>query len=262
MVPNSNNKIELISNVDLNEYLPYLQRALSKNKLIIIIGEFKVDYSGRASSFIDYGERILIIKKDHSVLIHKHKGATPINWQPPGNLINVTYDGNEIIINVLRKKPRERLLISIRHIFSLQILNLTDSAELEMYASEKQMQKAVFKQPSLISDDFRPVKIEKPVEPGFIDVYGYDSKGNLIIVELKRVTANKTAVLQLKKYINTFSKLVKEGKIKGVLAAPAITKQAEILLNQLNLEFKHLDPHLCAEIVKEGKRNKLTEFFL
>jgi RecB family endonuclease NucS len=255
-----NDKINVINKTSLKDYFQTLKRAISTNCMIILIGDFKVNYQGRASSQIDYGERLLIIKKDKSVLIHKDKGAVPLNWQPPGNLINITFEENKVIINVLRKSPRERLLITVKRIISLQIFNLRDNAEFIMYASEKQMQEAVIKKPNLIFKGFKPITIEKTVKPGFIDVYGYDKEGNFVIIELKRITAKKTSVLQLKKYLDIFSGEIRKGKVRGILAAPNITKEAEILLNQLGLEFKKLDPHQCAEIVKKDVRNKITDY--
>ena len=55
--------------------------------------------------------------------------------------------------------------------------------------------------PELLEEGFKPISWEKKVEPGFVDIYGEDKNGKLVIVEVKRKTASKEAALQLAKYI-------------------------------------------------------------
>ncbi|WEU41018.1 MAG: endonuclease NucS [Candidatus Odinarchaeum yellowstonii] len=259
--PSSNNgKVEIINKTNLEDYHPYIEEFLARNHTLIIIGEFKVEYTGRASSNIGLGERFLIIKKDKSFLIHRERGASPLNWQPPGNLIHVAVKNNKLFLKAIRRRPREILLVEFNKIFSLISLNTTDKAEFIMDATEEQMQEAVLRKPEILFKGFKPVSSEKHIKPGFIDVYGFDSEGNPVIVELKRTAATRESVIQLKKYLDSYSSPTDGMSIRGILAAPSITKSAEILLNKLGLEFKKLNPRECAEIVKHSKASKLTEF--
>ncbi len=256
----NNGKVKIVNKTNLEDYYSCLEDFLTKNYTILIIGEFSVQYTGRASSNIGVGERLLIIKKDKSVLIHQERGVSPINWQPPGNLINVIIKNNKLFLKAIRRKPRETLVIEFNKILSVISLNIKDAAEFIMDATEEQMQEAVLRKPDILFNGFKPVSAEKHIKPGFIDVYGFDCEGNPVIVELKRTSASKEAVIQLKKYLDSYSNPVTGKIMRGILAAPAITKSAEILLNKLGLEFKKLNPRECVEIVKRYKTSKLTEF--
>src|SRR3990172_12701666 len=122
------------------------------------------------------------------------------------------------------------------------------------------MHKAILLKPSLLEEGFKPISYEKKVEPGFVDVYGVDKNGKLVVVEVKRNTAGKDAALQLAKYIDAIkSKANRE--LRGVLAAPSLSKDVQRLLVTLGLEFKALDPKKCAEVLKRAETAKLETFF-
>jgi RecB family endonuclease NucS len=94
-----------------------------------------------------------------------------------------------------------------------------------------------------------------------VDVYGMDKAGKLVIIEVKRKTATKEAVLQLAKYIEAV-KLKADRQIRGILVAPSLGKDVQTLLVSMGLEFKELDPKKCAEILKKsGPNSKLETFF-
>jgi RecB family endonuclease NucS len=138
--------------------------------------------------------------------------------------------------------------------------SLTDTGEFSLYASEEDMQKAILLEPALLEVDFKPISYEKKVEPGFIDVYGVDKNGKLVVVEIKRKTANKMAALQLAKYINSIKSKVNR-EVRGILVAPNIAKDVQRLLATLGLEFKVLDPKKCTEILKRPGTKRLESFF-
>jgi hypothetical protein len=139
-------------------------------------------------------------------------------------------------------------------------LNLVDSGVFSLYASEEDMQKAILLEPSLLEEGFKLISYEKKVEPGFVDVYGEDKNGKLVVVEIKRKTAGKEAVLQLAKYVDAIKSRVNR-EVRGILVAPNIAKDVQRLLATLGLEFKALDPKKCAEILKKSETKKLEAFF-
>jgi hypothetical protein len=139
-------------------------------------------------------------------------------------------------------------------------LSLVDSGEFSLYASEEDMQKAILLKPSLLEDGFKPMSYEKRVEPGFVDVYGVDKNGKLVVVEIKRKTAGKEAALQLAKYIEAV-KSKADREVRGILAAPNIAKDVQRLLVTLGLEFKALDPRKCSEVLKKTATRRLEAFF-
>jgi RecB family endonuclease NucS len=122
------------------------------------------------------------------------------------------------------------------------------------------MHKAILLEPQLLEDGFKPISYEKKVKPGFVDVYGEDKNGRFVVVEVKRKTAGKEAVLQLAKYIEAVKSRTNR-EVRGILVAPNIAKDVQRLLETLGLEFKALDPKKCAEILKRAETKRLEAFF-
>ncbi|MCW4014755.1 MAG: endonuclease NucS, partial [Candidatus Bathyarchaeota archaeon] len=145
-------------------------------------------------------------------------------------------------------------------IFIISAMRLLDKGEFSLHASEADMQKAIILDPSLFEECFEPISYEKKVEPGFVDVYGVDKNGRLVIVELKRRTAGRDAALQLAKYVD-YIKTVTNREIRGVLVAPRLAKGVQTVLTSLGLEFKALDPKRCAEVLRRSETRKLADFF-
>ena len=71
-------------------------------------------YDGRANSTLENGERLLIIKSDGSLLVHRPVGYEPVNWQPAGGVFHVQIKDDGLEVHGVRQKPRE----SVRVIFS------------------------------------------------------------------------------------------------------------------------------------------------
>ena len=88
-----------------------------KKYTIVIIGSCKVIYEGRASSTLDYGERIVILKQDGSTLIHRPTGYKPVNWQPSGASIKIKPD------EIIQQYDKVALIIlswNISHILKVE----------------------------------------------------------------------------------------------------------------------------------------------
>jgi hypothetical protein len=236
------------------------REAVSQRKTLLVIGNCWVQYLGRAGSKLEPGERILIIKEDGSLLVHRSVGYEPVNWQPPGCVFHVQAKEEKLEIHAIRQKPRESVKVFFDKILVISALSLIDSGEFSLYASEDDMHKAILLKPSLVEESFKPISYEKKVEPGFVDVYGVDKNGKLVIVEVKRRTAGKQAALQLAKYIDAI-KIKANREIRGILVAPNIAKDVQRLLATLGLEFKALDPRKCTEVLKKAESRKLETFF-
>ena len=237
-----------------------LKDAVSQRKTILVIGDCWVNYSGRASSKLQPGERILIIKEDGSLLVHRSVGYEPVNWQPSGCIFHIHVTDNSLQIRAVRRKPAESVAVFFDKIHMVSALSLVDSGEFSLYASEEDMQKAILLEPSLVEEGFKPMSYEKKVEPGFVDVYGVDKDGNFVVVEIKRKTAGNEAVLQLAKYVDAIRSGVNR-KVRGILVAPNIAKGVQRLLASLELDFKALDPKKCGRMLKRSKTRKLETFF-
>jgi len=247
-------------NPSMDKAVTLAKDAFSKQQGLLIIGNCRVDYRGRASSKLESGERITVFKEDGSVLVHRPVGYEPVNWQPPGGIFNVSAVGDSLQIKTVRRKPPESVKISFDHVYLLSVLNLIDEGEFALHASEEDMQKAVLLMPSLVEDGLKPISYEKKVEPGFVDVYCEDKAGRFVVIEIKRKTASKEAALQLAKYVEAVRGIVNK-EVRGILAAPSLGKGVQRLLTTLRLEFKALDPKKCGEALSKPETKRLEEFF-
>jgi RecB family endonuclease NucS len=254
------NKLTVLTNPKLAEAAAIIEKAFVKRRTLIVAGRCSVRYTGRAKSTLEPGERILIIKEDGSLLVHRPVGYEPVNWQPSGSVFHVQIKPDVIEVHSVRHRPRESVRVTFDKVFMVSVLSLTDSGEFSLYASEQDMHRAILLKPSLLEEGFKPISYEKKVEPGFVDVYGMDKEGRLVVVEVKRKTAGKNAVLQLAKYIDAI-KIKADRKLRGVLVAPALAKDVQRLLLTLGLEFKALDPKKCTNVLKKAENLKLETFF-
>ena len=245
------NRLSLKTRPTLKESIIILNKAVQENNCIIIIGSCSVKYEGRARSTLEPGERVVFIKEDKALLIHRGQGYKPINWQPSSSYISITMHNEDLIIRSIRRQPREVIEITFTDIYTLLTFTLIDEGEFSLYVSERDIQRILIKEPGLIEEGFTPLDYEKQIDPGFIDMYGIDSQGNLVVIEIKRAKAGKDAVLQLSRYIRSVESSTKR-KIRGLLIADSITKSAHRMMKTLNLEFKSLDLNECADILKSS----------
>jgi len=236
-----------------------IEEAILRRKALIIVGNCWINYQGRASSKLEPGERIVILKQDGSLLVHRPVGYEPVNWQPPGCTFSSTVGRGLLSLRAAREKPREVLRIHFDRLFLISVLSLVDEGRFSLYASEEDMQKAILVQPSLVEKDLKLITYEKKVEPGFIDVYGIDDRGRMVIIEIKRKTAGKEAALQLARYVESVKESTNR-EVRGILVAPSIAKGVQRLLAALQLDFKALDPRKCAETIRSSETKRLQDF--
>jgi RecB family endonuclease NucS len=254
------NPVIALENPSVEQAAKFVKEAVSERKAVILVGNCWVDYRGRASSKLEPGERIVLIKEDGSVLVHRPVGYEPVNWQPAGCLFQTHVVGDVLRVRAIHRRPSESVKISFDHVYLLSAMSLVDRGEFSLHASEEDMQRAILLDPSLLEAGFEPISYEKKVEPGFVDVYGVDSKGKLVVVEIKRKTAGKDAALQLAKYVD-FVKTTVNREVRGVLVAPRLAKGVQKLLATLDLEFKSLAPKKCSETLRRTENRKLADFF-
>jgi RecB family endonuclease NucS len=250
----------VLENPDVKKAGEVVRQALSARKVLLIMGNCWVDYRGRASSKLEPGERIVMIKEDGSVLVHRPTGYEPVNWQPPGCIFQTSVKDDVLQIKAIRRKPSESVRLFFDRIFLVSAQGLVDVGRFSLYASEEDMQRAILAEPSLLEPYFKPITYEKKVEPGFIDVYGIDGDGKFVVVEIKRRTAGRQAALQLARYVESIKDTVNR-EVRGILVAPYLGKGVQRLLETLKLEYKALSPKKCAEILTRSETKKLADFF-
>lgn len=254
------NKLSVLTQPTLAEAATLIEKAFAQRRTLIVVGACHVNYVGRASSTLELGERILIIKADGSLLVHRPVGYEPVNWQPAGSIFHVQVKDDELEVHGVRQKPRESVRVAFDKVYMVSALDLSDSGDFLLHASEDDMHRAILLKPELLEEGFKPISWEKKVEPGFVDIYGEDKNGKLVIVEVKRKTASKEAALQLAKYIEPIKAKVNR-EVRAVLVAPSLGKDVQRMLVTLGLEYKALDPKTCAEVLKKSENAKLETFF-
>jgi hypothetical protein len=255
-----NKKIAVLENPTLSEATMLIETAFAQRRTLVIVGNCQVYYVGRANSTLEPGERLLIVKSDGSLLVHRPVGYEPVNWQPAGGVFHVQVKEEGLEVHGVRQKPRESVRAVFSEVFMVSALSLSDSGDFLLHASEDDMHRAILLKPELLEWGFKPISWEKHVQPGFVDIYGEDKNGKLVIVEVKRKTATKENALQLAKYIEPI-KSKNNREIRAVLVAPSLGKDVQRVLATLGLEFKALDPKTCALVLRKTPTSKLESFF-
>ncbi len=231
-----NKKIEIKMEPSLNEIEESIRTVFKDNLVLLILGSFSIDYKGRARSYIEAGDRILIVKSDGAMIIHRPYGYKPVNWQPRVDMFRISRKNEKLIITFIRKTPREEVTITLEKVYFLIYGKLMDEATFEMHLTEEELKKAIIKNPSLIEKDLKIINEEKEVAYGKADLIGKDSKGRIVVIELKKGKIGENEVLQLYRYVKYFKELGKN--VRGLIVGSGISPHAEVLLKNLGLEFK------------------------
>ncbi len=240
----------------LEEALDFSHNAPSR-EMFIIIGRCRIKYRGRAKSFLDFGDRLVIVKRDGSVLVHRDEKYTPVNWQPPGTGVEYTMDGGYFILQALRSNPPEKMQVEFESVQLMASTPLKDKVEMRITGMEKDFVEKIIQDPNSIEEGFRLLREEKATYSGSIDLYGIDKDGNKVIVEVKRSQASPSAVMQLEAYIKDFKKKNSDAKIRGILIAPRVPPMIRRLLEDRGLEYKELEYEF--ELV-DDKQKSLAEY--
>jgi endonuclease len=207
--------------------------------LVQVVAECEVVYVGRAASVADAGDFVVMLKADGSLQVHGYKGVKPVNWQPQADHVAVALDEGQAVLTVERRSPEEMVRIVFLETALVQALHLREGSGFVLMGSEAEMQRALASAPGLIEDGLTVLDVELPTDVGGIDLFARDAAGMLLVVELKRAKATQEAVHQLARYVGRVRELTGE-PVRGVVAAPAVTKPALAALARLGLEFREV----------------------
>ncbi|MEM4254395.1 MAG: endonuclease NucS [Candidatus Woesearchaeota archaeon] len=244
---------------ELNDYITLLADALKRNETIVFGCNCTIRYSGRAESFLNEGDRVIMIKSDNALLVHQPTGNAPINYMKPGTGYTVRTDDNKLVLkatNILEKESME-IVISRVHFFNSH--KLEDGQAIVIAGTEEDMSNMLYKNPELVEQGFKPVSQEEQTKYGFIDVLGTDKDGVLTVVECKRYAADLAAVTQLRRYVEKIMASKGITKVRGILAAPKITPNAEKMLKDWGFSFVSVKPPKYLEEF-DKKQKKLDSF--
>lgn len=216
-----------------------LNEAVHDRMMLIIVGNCLTMYEGRGAAHSDYGDKLIVVKGDGSVIVHGPTGFKPLNWQPDTVHVSFHEEDGELVMRAIRGKPRETLVVKCRETFGCIAHMAKEGGGFYMYFSEAEVRDILRDNPELIEEGLRITDVEKPVQPGFIDLYGIDREGRITVFEIKRVKASEEAARQLYGYVERLKRSIPN--IRGVLLAPDFTESALAFLQKAGLEARHID---------------------
>lgn len=236
-----------------------INKALSKNNTIVICCNCKVSYSGRAESFLDFGDRVILIKSDKSLLVHQPEGNAAVNYMKANSVHNAKIKENFLMLKSSNQILKEYMDIHIKKIHFLNNHKLEDGSSITISGTEQDMNNMIYNNPEIIEAGFKTASQEEQTKYGFIDVLGIDKNNVLTVIECKRYCADFNAVTQLRRYIEKLKKSKGIDTVRGIIAAPKITPNALKMLEDWGFCFKLVEPPKHLEKFKKGQK-KLDSF--
>ena len=230
---------ELIQNPDYNEASKLLKEYLSREFTVQVNGLCTVNYTGRASSKLDRGERLLIKKQDSALLVHGPDNYQPKNWQPEVDSFDVEIRNDSLVLTASRYNPDEKVEVFFDDISLITVDQMVDKSELKIAGHEVDIHESIEEEPEMIEEGLKVVERERETPAGFIDVFARDEKDNYVVIEVKR-NPDYNTVLQLQRYVDEIEDEF-NGEIRGILVAPKMTDKVLNYLEERGLEFVNVD---------------------
>jgi len=243
----------------LQDYITLLNDALKRNETVVFGCTCAIRYSGRAESLLGEGDRVILIKSDNALLVHQPTGNAPINYMKPGTGYNARIEDNKLVLKATNILEKENMEITILRVHFFNAHKLQDGQVITIAGTEEDMSNMLYKNPELIEAGFTPVSQEEQTQYGYIDVLGTDKNGTLTVVECKRYVADLSAVTQLRRYVEKLCASKGITKVRGILAAPKITQNAEQMLKDWGFSFVAVKPPKYLEEF-DKKQSKLDVF--
>jgi RecB family endonuclease NucS len=231
-----------------------LNMEVHNKSIVIVVGDCMTLYEGRGAAHSEFGDKIIIVKQDGSVIVHGPTGFKPLNWQPDTIHASFHREGDHLVLKAVRGKPRETLVVKCREVYGCTSHTARSKGGFYMYFSEAEIRDILKDNPWMIEEGIRITEVEKPVQPGFIDLYGIDKDGRVVVFEIKRVKASEEAARQLYGYVEKLRKAIRN--VRGVLLAPGFTESALEFLQKNGLEAKIIDLKKLYEMYSEKVKRK------
>jgi len=239
----------------LSEAKEQITGSLKRNESLVFFCQCEIKYSGRAEAELGLGDRIIIIKGDNTLLIHQPEKGNPINYLQPGSEIRIEHEEKHLLLKAFSSKNKDYLDVRIYKIYEMISRKLDDGAKQELAGNERDMSDMIKDNPGVISKDFIPLSREEHTKFGFIDVFGHDGKGNMVIVECKRYAASLQCVTQLRRYVEKIKELKGTSKVRGVMASPSISPNAKEMLEKWGFEWKLVNPPMRLERYNKDQKS-------
>ena len=264
MVINLNNNITLLSD-NFSTLVSQLNDNLEK-VMIILTGKCSAFFDGRIKSHFPDGDRVLLIKKDLTILLHGSSGVKPVQWQLAGagkvtfNLIEESH----VQMETYRPKTDETFFITFSEVYltlTYKIIEFDETASI--IGHEKDFVDYLIQNPEIIEENLQVIEAEKEIDFGFIDIWARDASNTFVIIEVKRTFATPADAHQLKRYVDFYQN--KGENVRGILVATGFPRKVKNYLKTYELErctvlWQDIFPTLTRPSSLSHKK-RLDEFF-
>ncbi|MDP7974803.1 MAG: endonuclease NucS domain-containing protein [Thermoprotei archaeon] len=241
-----------------------IRKALAYKNALLIIGSFSMKENGGNS--YPQGERILIIKSDWSLVVHRDSmfSQPMMNWEKCDNIRSTCDD--HVLLLVEREEERNdasdlgqtRLLeIDFSRIYLIVEMNLMDDT-LFAEKGDGELLVAVMLKPELLELGFVPHSTSQELRSGFVSVVGADSRGRKTVALLTKSEAGTRHVSELTRFIASVRGHVKKEDIRGIIGAPSISRAGAERAKEFGYDFKKIDLTAVEKILalyKQGLGN-------
>jgi hypothetical protein len=205
----------------------------------LIIARCEVNYTGRLSTHLPEGIRLVMIKEDGSVLVFSDGGGSkykPLNWMTAPTYVED--DGDRLVVRKL--KTEDVLEIRLAEILSDVSHDMGESAALQKDGVERDLQEELAAAPAALGEELTLVRREWATEVGPVDLMCRDDGGEWVAVEIKRV-ATIDAVEQLTRYLGFIREDPAKSACRGILAAQKLKPQAVTLAESRGIRCVEVD---------------------
>jgi RecB family endonuclease NucS len=203
----------------------------------VLVVRCSIGYSGRLTTRLASGDRVIIFKDDGSVCVHGPQGFKPINYMAGPTTVEEA-DG---LISVRRPATGEALLIEVEQVLADDRHVLEDTASLEREGRELELHALLERAPHLIEEGLEILERERATDVGPVDFLAKDSEGRIVLVEVKRVKAVVAAVEQVVRYREHVERDPALGPARALVVAPDFAPQARKLAERRDVECVVLD---------------------
>jgi endonuclease len=228
--------------MDREQFVEEFEKARARHEMVVVFCECEIIYSGRAEAFLPRGGRLIVVKQDGVLLVHQPENGNPINYLKAGGELTLEKYEGHLVLHGKYTPNKEFIDIEIFRVYDLVHRRLEDGQKQTLTGNEADMSDMLRDHPEMIGKDFRPIAREEHTDVGFIDVFGHDGKGNLVVVECKRYTAGLDAVSQLHRYVEKIKLLKGTKGVTGVLASPKISPNALEMLKGYGYRWAEVSP--------------------
>jgi endonuclease len=202
----------------------------------MVIARCSATYSGRLSSTLASGVRLIMVKADGCVAIHADIGAyKPLNWMNAPNTVTEV-DDRWVVTN----PSGERLEIVLEEVIEDLRVPLDIERGLTMDGIERELQLLLADHPHHLERGLTTVTREFRTDIGPVDILCRDEDGASVAVEIKRI-GEIDGVEQLTRYLERMQRDPELAPVRGILAATIVRPQARVLAESRGIGWVEVD---------------------